>query len=506
MENDKMNMELQEGKQPIQVVLNDAGEGTVSLRKVIWHMKARKRLFAWVLVLCVLAGLCAPLLLYQLKNEKAAVSSVVTLQYETEEEGLYAPDGTQLDLNRITSAEVLQAALDNVALSRAVSADSLQANIRIRQVLTEESLRTGEAMAGLAKIKDAEAYMMLQYKDAQYTNRFVVSLHNGMDLQADELKMLLDRVLAAYNQYLAEKYGNSEFRIQNSELPGAPMIRYTTPEGGGTSWLKASVKKMVLGAVAGFVLGLAIWFCAGLAKEMNSESRSQDSDQNVTVEKKKTHALRNACIVLAVCLVAGTILGAVGFNRENARGRASATVQLSFQGASEGKAPDGKALDAGAGLMDEQVISAALADAGLDQVYSVKEIARHLDVAGLYPADTVGRMTGYASLMGGNADSGARMAEYYPTIWYVRLYDNLEPKASAEQMKELVQGIVSAWREKIGGEEKTVAVSSVGYAAPKVLSGAFVKRWVKSAGAVVALGALACAVGMIVVRRKEEKG
>ena len=52
----------------IQLVVNHTGEeeDTIDLGNVFHNMKLRKRLVAWVLVLCLVLGICIPLLLYQI--------------------------------------------------------------------------------------------------------------------------------------------------------------------------------------------------------------------------------------------------------------------------------------------------------------------------------------------------------------------------------------------------------------------------------------------------------
>ena len=213
----------------IQLVVNgqDADDSTIDLGNVIENMKKRKRLFAWVLVLCLVVGICAPLLLYQFSRPELTVSSVVILRYEVQPEGsqnswlvtdLTAPDGTPLDINQITSSYVLQTAIDGMTLSKPITVSSLRRNIQIRTVLTEESQRTKEALAGLAEAKNVNAYTQLQDADMKYQNRFVVLLTNGfkededsrtvIELTGAELTLLLDRILLAYNEYLVRNYGD----------------------------------------------------------------------------------------------------------------------------------------------------------------------------------------------------------------------------------------------------------------------------------------------------------
>ena len=50
----------------IQLIVNqpDADEDTIDLGRVFHNVKLKSRIYAWLLVLCMLVGACAPLLLY----------------------------------------------------------------------------------------------------------------------------------------------------------------------------------------------------------------------------------------------------------------------------------------------------------------------------------------------------------------------------------------------------------------------------------------------------------
>ena len=62
----------------IQLVVNRPAdnETTIDLGNVFYNMKRRRRLFACVLVLCLLVGIVAPLLMYQFTKPFLTVSSV----------------------------------------------------------------------------------------------------------------------------------------------------------------------------------------------------------------------------------------------------------------------------------------------------------------------------------------------------------------------------------------------------------------------------------------------
>ncbi len=243
MDNNENRTELmpaEDGKQ-INLVVNHTGEAenTIDLGRVFLNMKNRRRLFAWVLVLCLVVGLSAPLLLYQFTKPELTVTSVVTLRYEaptaadikkikdgriTLKEAefepvsdLTAPDGTELDVNQITSSFVIQTALDSLVLSKPITTAALRNNIRITTLLTEGSSRTRESLQGLAEAKDSEAYTRLERTEMKYQNRFIVSMTNGFgeedsrvktELTDAELKLLLDRILTVYNDYLIRTYAD----------------------------------------------------------------------------------------------------------------------------------------------------------------------------------------------------------------------------------------------------------------------------------------------------------
>ena len=240
-------MDSNENRQ-IQLVVNrpESNDTTINLGNVFRNMKFKRRIFAWVLALCLTVGVCTPLILYQIRKPMLKVSSVITLRYEvpikvleekkdgsgekewiipddpeyTPVSDLSAPDGSDLDLTQITSSYVLQTALSRMKLSKPVSAGALRNNIAIQTILTEESQRKKEALTGLADAKDSTAYNQLQNIEMKYQNRFIVSLTNGfkegdesgsvVELTDAELKQLLDMVLIVYNEYLVQTYADTK--------------------------------------------------------------------------------------------------------------------------------------------------------------------------------------------------------------------------------------------------------------------------------------------------------
>ena len=215
------NNPLPKENSQIQLVVNrpESDETTIDLGRVFHNMKVKSRIFAWVLVLCLVVGVSAPLLLYQFQKTPLTVTSVVTLRYDVPADKagtLVTPDGADLDLTTVTSAPVLQKALENLTLSKPVTIENIRNNMRVTRVLTEESSRTQEILSGLAEAKDTEVYNRLEEAKIEYQNRFIISLTNGFgdadgakfDLKDEELRILLNRILDAYNDTLVRQFAD----------------------------------------------------------------------------------------------------------------------------------------------------------------------------------------------------------------------------------------------------------------------------------------------------------
>ena len=88
---------------------------------------------------------------------------------------------------------------------------------------------------------------------------------------------------------------------------------------------------------------------------------------------KKTHWLRNTLIVLIICGLIGTVLAAVLYHTEDNRTYASARILFSFDGAAEGKAPNGYAFDL-SGLASDEVLNKALEASELTGNYTAEQL------------------------------------------------------------------------------------------------------------------------------------
>lgn len=160
----------------------------------------------------------------------------------------------------------------------------------------------------------------------------------------------------------------------------------------------------------------------------------------------KKHWLKITLLVLAVCAVAGLVLSVILFNQNPGRTYASASLQFSFNGAGEGKAPNGYPFDVN-GIFSEEVLEKALEASGLTGTYTTDQIKDNLTITGIYPDNIVKQMTAYTSLLDADAEQQATMADYHATQYSVVLYHDFDPKISGDTLKTLLNNLITAYRD-----------------------------------------------------------
>ena len=197
--------------------LLDETESDIDLLHVFVNMGYKKRIYAWVIILCLLVGLATPLLMAELAEKSESVSAVLTLNYAGANR-LLAPDRTPLNLSYITSSYVLRQALEQTKLTTPISLSSLAANINVEMLLSEDTRQQLEVMAQVQSVagKSADVIETVQDVEYVYENQVIVTLDNGFGggseqdkkvyLEGGELAALLNNVVTAYSEYFYTTY------------------------------------------------------------------------------------------------------------------------------------------------------------------------------------------------------------------------------------------------------------------------------------------------------------
>ena len=163
--------------------------------------------------------------------------------------------------------------------------------------------------------------------------------------------------------------------------------------------------------------------------------------------KKNFPLLRTSLIILIVCGIAGLALAGVRFTQHPDPIVASATLQLSFEGAAKGQLPDGSRYDL-RGVTSEANLTQALEAAGLTGTCTTEQIRDHLVVTGVYPDDIVDQAVSYESLLDFTASRKVNIGDYFPTTFSVTLRNGFDPALSREKLEELLRQILTGFQAK----------------------------------------------------------
>ena len=125
------------------------------------------------------------------------------------------------------------------------------------------------------------------------------------------------------------------------------------------------------------------------------------------------------------------------------------TIQFSFKGADEGKAPNGYSFDV-SGFSSDEVLDSALDAMELTGIYTADQLRENLNVTGVYPDGIAEQMTKYVSLLDEKAESEAAVTDFHATQYRVSLYNGFDNRISSEKLTGLLKEIIAAYRVYFG--------------------------------------------------------
>ena len=164
------------------------------------------------LAACGIAGLILAVILFNANPPRTGASSSIEFSFEHAAEGV-APNGTRFDLSSLTSDDVLNAALSAAGMEGRYTADQLRANLIVsgiypkdiaEQMSRYESVLSGDVNRVAAGDFHATLYSVTLYND------FDPSISRG------DLESLLSAVMAEFRAYFEKTY--SVFLAKNNLL------------------------------------------------------------------------------------------------------------------------------------------------------------------------------------------------------------------------------------------------------------------------------------------------
>ena len=202
----------------------------ISIMNVFSRLKERFKLYVFVMVIGLLAGLLVPTLMYTFKEKHESAVAVLALDYAGADEEK-APNGTKLDITYLKSSYIIENALNSVTLSKEVTTAQVQSNLVITGILTEESKQQLEIINKLEELKNNEYGKLVQNFVKKYRPQYIVSLDNGFGsgktrLSSTDLSHLLAAVTKSYNDYFVETYQNVELPTNQVDAIDVEFLDY----------------------------------------------------------------------------------------------------------------------------------------------------------------------------------------------------------------------------------------------------------------------------------------
>ena len=169
-----------------------------------------------------------------------------------------------------------------------------------------------------------------------------------------------------------------------------------------------------------------------------TEKRSGDAQ----ARKKKL----GKWLILLAAILLGIVFSLVNFLVLNpSKEYASASLDLLYDGAIDGLAPDGEVflID---NIKNEDVLTAAIAQCGLAEVITPEELSRSLIIRGSYPEDIIDQIKSFDSLLASDPTRQVRVSEYYPTHYNIYIYNQFSRPLSGTQLNELLAAVLAEYK------------------------------------------------------------
>lgn len=471
-----------------------------------------------VLVICGVVGLVLAAVQFFGGAEPAYASATLVFSFDGAADGV-APNGVAFDIREIALDEVLEEGLKAASLEGEYTPEQVRSQLVTSGVYPEDMAKQVMHYESLLNFAANRELTVGEY----HPTTFTISLYNGFDktLSEEQLSSLLKGILDAYRARFAKVYGYGldtdqtlfvlddydypqQLQIVEEQLTAAsdhalelyeqePTFRWN---GAGFNDISVRLKTLIDSNINRLNAELTIHALTKdptrLLTQYQFEIRSLKNQlEKQTEELKKLDTLidsyeKNEIIYLRTTDALTKIDGNSSATYDALMGRRKAVAdgitQLNFRiSTNELLLAD---------LLAAETTPSEQADSQPNQGETGEE--------GATATETVAAMTEE------ELAAAAAEAEQVKNARREQLEANIdtlvaESNAVLDDFKAMLQAYTG---EKIN--DLTVTVTKYEYWAPKLVSGAFIKKAIKTAGPLVALGFMVCAALIISSRKKEE--
>ena len=448
-----------------------------------------------VLIVCGLVGTVLAAVLFAKDGNRTYASAYIQFSFDGSAEGK-APNGYPFDVSGFMTDEVLTNALEASGLADQYTAEQLRDNLTVVGVYPEKIV---QQMTKYVSLLDTEADNQVAMKEYHAT-QYAVTLYSDFDkgISSGTLTELLGNIMTAYRTYFAKNYA---VKLDKAELI-TDLDQYDYAQ--QMEAIGESISQQIRYAEE--------------LKELAPDfqlNRKGFGDIVVRYENLQSDIDRlNATITL----------NAVSKDRERLQKRYEMeirTQKIELNSLTE----ELKQIEEQVNAYDKDGIIYVSANGELNRVGSsatdtydklvearkevTDKIAKTNAVITLYQA-RLDDMTGAAARMKkATEEEDAAAVEQLNKRELEALRSTVEQKI--EQMTAKKEKIVGEFAEMLEAytaqeiNERTVAVSTMRYEKPSLISGLFIMKVIKTAGPICAVGFMVCMVLLIISRRKEVK-
>ncbi|MBP5489002.1 MAG: hypothetical protein J6Y10_00175 [Lachnospiraceae bacterium] len=175
---------------------------------------------------------------------------------------------------------------------------------------------------------------------------------------------------------------------------------------------------------------------------------SKNSVKTSKTDNKKSLPVlwRRIIGILCAALVIGIIVSFVTFFKSQSADTISVSLQMSFDGAADGIAPNGYRFDV-TELLSDEVLEKALKASAMDSKYTAEELRKCITLSGRYPKDIVNQTMSYDSLLNFTANRELTVDKFHPTQFTITMSNASSSEMTKPQMEKLLKNIMAAYKE-----------------------------------------------------------
>ncbi len=469
-----------------------------------------------VLVVCGIVGLILAAALFSGKPAPTYASATLVFTFDGAADGI-APNGVAFDMRDITLDEVLSQGLTNASMADRLTPEQVRSNLVVSGVYPEDMADQVMHYESLLNFTASREMTIGDY----HPTTFTVALYDGFDapLSQGELSSLLKGVMDAYCAYFAQAYAygldvnNTAFftldeydypqQLQIIEGSLSTMVKYANElyekepafrlNGVGFNDISVRANALIDSTISRLNAELTINALTRNPARLLSQYQFEIETLNNQLDKQNQELQKldqlidsyekNEVIYLSTADSLTKIDGnsSETYDALMARRKAVADgiTKINYQIATY-----------------QLLINDLLGEDNEPQAATQGEAALDGDAA----SDEAAPTRTAAELAAAKAEAEQRM-----NARRALLEENIRALvADRDAILADCKAMVDAFnRQKIN--ELTVAVTNYTYEAPKLLSGAFIKTAIKTAGPIVALGFIVCMALIVVSRKQEEK-